>query len=331
MRAWTTFLLPLCTATLLAAQEPVPVERDLHAGDSLDAALQPEQALARYRAALALDSTNYEALWKASRELVNIAKQIEGNADDLKDRRDSLYVAARDVAAAAVRANPNGAQGHTMIAQALGRLSRTRGGKERVKFARIIYDEAMRAIALDSADDVAWHVVGAWNAEVRRLSGIQRFFAKTLFGAGFMDHANWADAQRYLERAVALRQSHIYHRLELAQVYVDVGKYSAARSQLRIIQDLPIGGLLHPQYKGRCSPRRRGSRRCEPSCGLFTTPLSRTRSNTRTRIRRPSCSPISRTRRTSLSGRRRRRRPSAARSRRWCAGRRPTAIPRHSR
>jgi tetratricopeptide (TPR) repeat protein len=253
MRAWTTFLLPLCTATLVAAQAPVAVEHDLHAGDSLDAALQPEPALARYRAALALDSTNYEGLWKASRELVNIAKQIEGNSNDQKNRRDSLYVAARDLAAVAVQANPNGAQGHTMIAQALGRLSRTRGGKERVKFARIIYDEAMRAIALDSSDDVAWHVVGAWNAEVRRLSGIQRFFAKTLFGAGFMDRANWDDAQRYLERAVALKQSHIYHRLELARVYVDVGKYSAARSQLRIIHDLPIGDVLDHEYKDQAT------------------------------------------------------------------------------
>lgn len=251
MRCLTAFLPLCCAATLLAAQERAPLERELHAGDSLDAALQPEPALAHYRAALALDSTSYAALWKASRELVNIAKQIEDDGDEPKHRRDSLYVAARDYAEAAVRVNPNGAEGHTMIAQALGRLSRTRGGKERVRFARIIYDEAMRAIALDSTDDVAHHVIGAWNAEVRRLSGLQRFFAKTLFGAGFMDRANWDDAQRYLQRAVALKPTHIYHRLELAEVYVDVGKYAAAREQLTAIHDLPIADVLDHEYKKR--------------------------------------------------------------------------------
>ena len=92
-------------------------------------------------------------------------------------------------------------------------------------------------------------MLGAWNAEVKRLSGFTRFFAKALFGAGFMDKANWEDAQRFLERAVAIRPSHVYHRLELAQVYIDVGKYSRAREQLTTIETLPIGDVMDPTYK----------------------------------------------------------------------------------
>src|SRR5439155_22327251 len=97
-----------------------------------------------YRAALALDPTSYEALWKASRSLVDIAKQIESEEDSLKQRRDTLYMQARALAEAAVRGNPNGADAHFIIANALGRLSPPRGGNERVPFARIIYDEATR-------------------------------------------------------------------------------------------------------------------------------------------------------------------------------------------
>ncbi len=218
-------------------------------GDSAHVALNPAEALPHYRAALVADSTNYEALWKASRALVDIAKQVESDEDSLKQRRDSLYVEARALAEAAVRANRNGAEGHFMIAQALGRLSRTRGGKERVRFAKIIYDEASRAIQLDSTHDGAYHVLGAWNAEIKRLSSFTRFFAKALFGAGFMDQANWADAQRYLERAVALKPDHVYHRLELAEVYMDVGKYAAAREQLTAIATLPVGDVLDHEYK----------------------------------------------------------------------------------
>src|SRR5579885_1038460 len=149
-------------------------------GDSAHAARRPAQALEHFRAALALDSTNYEALWKAGRELVDIAKQIEGTDEASRHRRDSLYSAARDYGEAAVRANPNGADGHFIIAQALGRLSRTRGGKERVRFAKIIYDEAMRAVQLDSTHDGAYHVLGAWHEEVMLLSGVQKMFAKLL-------------------------------------------------------------------------------------------------------------------------------------------------------
>lgn len=242
----TAVLLAGLATARLAAQTP---HEHLRAGDSLDLALEPGPALVQYRAALALDSTNYEALWKASRAIVNIAKQIKGDDDSLKHRRDSLYVEARALAEAAVRARPNAAQGHTMIAQSLGRLSLTRGGKERVRFAKIIYDEAMRAIALDSTDDVAYHVVGQWHAEVKRLSGFTRFFAKTLFGAGFMGIANWADAQRYMERSVALKPSHIFHRLDLAKVYIDVGRYAAAREELATIHGLPIADVLDRDYQ----------------------------------------------------------------------------------
>ena len=218
-------------------------------GDSAHARLDPEEALRHYQAVLVDDSTNYEALWKAGRSMVDIAKQIQGDADSLKRRRDSLYSQARAYAEAAVRVNPNGAEGHFTIAQALGRLSRTRGGKERVRFARIIYDEANKAIELDSTYDGAYHVLGAWNAEIKRLSGFTRFFAKTLFGAGFMNKANWDDAQRYLERAVELKPQHVYHRLELAEVYIDIGKYTAAREQLTTIATLPVGDVSDPQYK----------------------------------------------------------------------------------
>src|SRR2546429_7135389 len=225
------FLVLVCLAapTLLAGQGRPMVAEHIALGDSAYAALAPQQALGHYRAALALDSLNYQALWKAGRELVDIAKQIEGKDDSSKHLRDSLYTLARAEGEAAVRVNPRGADGHFTVGQALGRLSRTKGGKERVRFAKLIYDEGMKAIELDSTHDGANHLIGAWHAEVKRLSGFQKFFAKALFGGGFLDKGNWEDAQRYLEKAVALKPQNIFHRLELGEVYVDLGKYSKAR------------------------------------------------------------------------------------------------------
>ncbi|HYL20353.1 MAG TPA: tetratricopeptide repeat protein [Gemmatimonadales bacterium] len=247
MRGAVSLVLSLALASRLSAQAPLTAKEHIALGDSAHAALAPAQALQHYRAVLARDSTNYEALWKAGREVVDIAKQIDDKGD--KKQRDSLYELGRAYGEAAVRANPNGADGHFTIAQALGRLSRTRGGKERVRFAEIIFNEATKAIALDSTHDGAYHVLGAWHEEVMLLSGIQKFFAKTLFGAGFLDKGNWADAQRYLERAVALKPQNIFHRYELAGVYIDVGKYSKAREQLSALETLPIADVLDHQYQ----------------------------------------------------------------------------------
>ena len=243
--AWLVCVAP----ALLPAQTPLTVAQHIALGDSAHAALVPAQALAHFRAAYAIDTSNYEVLWKTARELVDIAKQIEGEDDSSRHRRDSLYMEARAFGEAAVRRNPGGADGHFMIGQALGRLSRTKGGKERVHFARIIYDEGMKAIELDSTHDGAYHLIGAWHAEVKRLSWIQRKAAALLFGGGFLAKGNWHDAQAYLEKAVALDPRKIFHRLELGEVYIDLGQYSKARAELRAVSTLPVTDVLDPEYK----------------------------------------------------------------------------------
>ena len=210
--------------------------------------MHPDVQLRHYQAALAIDSLNYEANWKAARAIADVAKQIQGNADSLKRRRDSLYSVGRIYAERAIRADSTKADGHYALAMVLGRLSRTKGSKERVKYAKIIYDEATKAVQINPNHNFAHHVLGAWNAEVKRLSGFQRFFAKALFGGGFMSKANWNDAVMHLERAVAIRPDWIYHRLELAEVYVDIGQYSKAREQLTAIAALPQQDVLDPQY-----------------------------------------------------------------------------------
>ena len=220
----------LVTALAVAGSPPPRLAAQTAAGhvalgDSAQPLLHPDVALRHYRAALTLDSTSYDANWKAARAMADIAKQLEGDADSL------------------------GADGHYALAMVLGRLSRTKGSKERVRFAKLIFDEATRAIALNPGHDGAHHVLGAWHAEVKRLSAIQRFFAKALFGGGFMSVATWADAVQHLQRAVALNPQHIYHRLELAEVYEDLGQYSKAREQLTVIPTLPIADVLDPQYK----------------------------------------------------------------------------------
>ena len=245
MRLFPSLFVSLCCAGTLAA----PSTADHVArGDSAGIG-HPEAALRHYQAVLAIDSLSYDANWKAARAIADIAKQIQGDSDSLKRRRDNLYSMGRTYAERAIQADSTRADGHYALSMVLGRLSRTKGSKERVHYAKIIFDEATRAVEIDSNYGNAHHVLGAWHAEVKRLSGIQRFFAKTLFDGGFMSKANWDDAVRHLERAVAIAPDRIYHRLELAEVYVDVGQFSKAREQLQAIAALPPVDVLDPQYK----------------------------------------------------------------------------------
>ena len=235
-----------CAPAALRAQDVAAL---LAAGDSAYDTYRAADAVRAFEAALAIDSLRYDANWKAARSMVDIAKQIAGGADSLKRRRDSIYARARGYAERALRVDSSDAAAHFARALVLGQLSRTRGGKERVRFARIIFDEATRAIALDSMHDGAHHILGAWHAEVKRLSGIQKFFAKTLFGGGFLDRGSWEEAIAHLQRAVALRPGYVFHRLELAEVLVDRKRYSEARDLLATIPSLPQSDVMDAQYQ----------------------------------------------------------------------------------
>ena len=242
---------PFLILFLLAAAAPAEAQIDprLAQIDSLHDGVQPAAALAAAQAILAAEPANYGALWRAARSQVDVARQIKGEHDYTRGVRDSVYAVAEQYARRAVAADSTDAEGHFVLGLALGQLSRTRGGKERVRFARIIYDETALALAIDSAHDGAHHVIGAWHAEIMRLSGITKFFAKTLLGAGFMNRAAWDSAAVHLERAVALDPGYIQHRLELAEIYVDMKRWSEAETQLLAIPDLPSRDVLDDDHR----------------------------------------------------------------------------------
>jgi tetratricopeptide (TPR) repeat protein len=204
-------------------------------------------SLAHYEAALAIDSTAYEANWRASIVLLDQGEQVPDSVRS--PERDSLYARAERLARRAVAADSLGADGHFALAAAVGRASLTMGKKERIRRARVIRDEAERTIAIDPRHDGAYHILGRWNAEIMRLSGLSRFFAKTMLGAGIFSQASWDGAISNMERAVALDPGRLYHRLELAEIYVDRKRYDDAREQLTEVAALPDREAMDSSYR----------------------------------------------------------------------------------
>lgn len=199
-------------------------------GDRAAAALDAAGALRHYEAALAADSTDYDAAWKASREAVDLG---EFNPSDAE--RKALYARAERYARQAVSANPRGAEGHFALARAIGRNALSMGTRDRVKHANEVRAEALAALEADPKHAGALHVLGVWNAEIMRLSGPSRFLAKNLLGGKTFGEASWDGAKRYLEEAVAIEPDRITHRLDLAAVYADTHETAKAREQLEWI------------------------------------------------------------------------------------------------
>jgi tetratricopeptide (TPR) repeat protein len=232
------------TSAPLAAQENDHLIR----GDEAYAALRPVEALAHYEAAVAQDSTRYDALWKASRSLADLA---EYEAD--KAKRADMYRRAEGFARLAVAVNPDDAEAHFHLGRALGRVALSHGPRDRVKYGKAVREQALEALRLDPDHPGALHVMGMWHAEVRRLPGIARFFAKSFLGGQVLGSARWDEAVRLLSRAVEVDPQRLAHHLDLARIYRDIDEPEQARLHYQHVIDGAATDYNDGHYKSEAA------------------------------------------------------------------------------
>jgi tetratricopeptide (TPR) repeat protein len=251
-RSSVTALLFSCAVALFTTSQAFAQSAADHIalGDKAYAERQAVAALDQYKIALTIDSKNYEALCKASRTEIDLAEQLEKSA-----AHDSLQASAQRHAEQAIAVKPHDADGHFALARALGRKALSLGTMDRIRYAKLIRLEALEALKYDSLHSGALHVLGSWNAEVMRVNGLERAFAKKFLGAEVFAQASWDEAQRLLEKAVRLDPERLVHRLDLAGVYADRGNKVKAREQYNFILAAPVRELNDPIYKKKAADR----------------------------------------------------------------------------
>ena len=216
-------------------------------GVAANDAHDPGTGLEHFRAALKEDSLDYEANWRAAMTLLDLTELLP---DSLRRaRRDSLYALAERYATRAVARDSLGADGHFALAAAIGTGSVLLEKEARIRRAAIIRREVLKAIALNPRHDGAYHILGRWNAEIMRLSGLGRFFARNFLGARVFKQASWKKAIAYMEKAVELDPGRIQHHLELARIYADRKRAADAEAQLHLVESLPAREIMDPILK----------------------------------------------------------------------------------
>ena len=231
-------------------------------GDKAHAAMDAADALKHYEAAMTSDPKNYESLWKAAREAVDA-----GEFNATSRERSRLYKSAELYARRAVEVNPRDAEGHFHLARALGKNALTLGTKERVKYAGDVRAQALEALKYDPKHPGALHVMGVWNAEVMRLSGVARWAAKNFLGGQVFGSASWKEAVRYMEQAVEVDPQRLTHRLDLGMIYDDMKNKAKARAMYEsVVQSPPHeSGDAHRKRMAQCLLSGKNVNACEKS------------------------------------------------------------------
>ena len=206
-------------------------------GDAAYAMLNDAKALEHYRAALALEPANYEALWKTSRAIVDIADVIPATDKDVKERQKAMYTEATALARKAVAANPNDTWGHFQLAASNGKRLLLLGKKEQIEASKEVRAEIEKAIEFDPTNHLAYHAYGRWHRRMDEIGGAKRFFGSVIYGS--IPKGSFAESEKYLRKAIELHPEYINHYLELGRTLVALKKYDEAAASFQKVIDLP--------------------------------------------------------------------------------------------
>ena len=170
-----------------------------------------------YLVAVNQQTNQYETAWQLCRALIDAGTLTKGRV-----AQKLLFVESEQLARHAVQINSTDSKGHLYLSISVGKLALFEGGKRKVELSKEVKTEAERALALDPAEDAAYHVLGIWNREVVELNFLLKNFAELLYGN--FPQASLEVAQSNLRRAVELAPTVISHRVELGLTLLAAGK-----------------------------------------------------------------------------------------------------------
>lgn len=227
----------------LAAQSPRwrgwdSPEARIAVGDGLHFQMQPLEAFRVFQRVVEDDHEHYVGLWKSAQEAV-----ILGIMAAEKEDQHRWYRTGEEFARRAIEVAPDDPAGHYWLAAALGRRALRSDAVTTANLAAAVYDEAHAVLRLDSLHAGAHNVLGTFNYEVMKMSGVKRFIARTFFGSEGLDKASWEDAECYTRRAAELDPTSLLYRLDLGKLYFKRNQHDLARTALNEVLQLPS---IHP-------------------------------------------------------------------------------------
>lgn len=235
------FLLAILLAVRASADD-ARVTALIMQGDAEERLHHPKEALAAFQQAEALDTRNVGVLLRISKQYSDLVSGAKG-----PDAAKALALTALDYGKRAAETDPKNAKAHLNLAICYGKLTDYVGNKTKLEYSRIIRDEVLKSLALDSTDDFAWHVLGRWHHGVASVGPVMKTLARVVYGG--LPEASQEAAARCLKKATELAPQRIIHHAELAKVYTLHGKHELAAQAWQNVLGLKAADREDEKYQ----------------------------------------------------------------------------------
>ena len=213
-------------------------------GKAFERKFQAKDALPLYLSAEKAEPKNPDLL-------VRIARQYRYLMTDASDTGEKLRLGhiALDYSTRAAACGPKDCDAQLAPAITLGKMLPYLPTKEQVAASPRIKESVDKALAVDSHNDTAWHVLGRWNRVLAEVSSAKRFVAGLIYGQ--LPKGSFEEAEQDMKKAIAINPHRLMHYIELGRIYAEMGRKEEARQFINRGLAMPNTEKDDPETKQR--------------------------------------------------------------------------------
>jgi tetratricopeptide (TPR) repeat protein len=239
-------LLAIVSAVLLVQTLSAAESADdlIDKGKVLDRKFKANEALLLYLSAEKIEPKNPDLL-------VRIARQYRYLMTDATDTQEKLRLGhiALDYSERAAACGPKDCDAQLAPAITLGKMLPYMPVKEQVAASPKIKESVDKALAIDSRNDNAWHILGRWNRVLAEISSAKRFLAGIIYGQ--LPKGSIDEAEQDMKKAIAINPHRLMHYIELGRIYAQMGRKDEAREFINKGLGMPDAEKDDPETKAR--------------------------------------------------------------------------------
>ena len=222
----------ISTATLIFSYD---FTEYINKGDSCYAKFDLQNAYEYYKKAYDAKPKDYNALLKITRVCNDLCEYYyELRDNESSEKEVNLAVANAELFHSLF---PDSAKVYTFLAWSYGNQALFKGGKEKIKLAHKIKDNAELAIQMDSTDYLPYIILSIYNRQIASLGWFERLFANTFFGD--VPEGSFEESERLMQKALKIKPGVIIALFHLSLTYKEMDKTEKEIKVLKQIIESP--------------------------------------------------------------------------------------------
>ncbi len=211
-------------------------EEYLKAGDDFYKKFDIQSAAGNYEKAFKIEPDNYDVMLKLTRIYNDIGEDFYERRN--QEESEKYIRKAVEIAELFKKKYPDSADVYVYIAMSYGNLALYEGGKEKVKLAKRIEENAKKSIEIDSTKYLPYIILGIYYRQISNLSWVERLFANTFYGD--VPEGSYEQSLDMFRKVLQISPGMITATFQMALVYRDMDNNEMEKKFLEKVLTLPV-------------------------------------------------------------------------------------------